>query len=288
MRGKHLSLALAGMTVFAASAHAQDNQAPTNNTATPARAPLPQIHPRPGYQIPPENSAGLYPVGGEPFFRANCGACHEPAVNGAESRAGMAKYSPEEVYDKLMTGSMWQYAANMNQAQVFGVVRYITGKSPVPDFAVAHKPDPNMCAGDTPLQPNGPMWNGWSVDVTNNRYQPNPGFTKADVPKLKLKWAFSIPGTKNPQPTIFGDRVYTGSMDGFIYSLDARTGCVHWRVFARNSPVRAAMTVGKNASAPSGYALYSGDDRQFMHAYDAQSGKLLWSTRVFDHPVGRI
>jgi len=280
MKRNHASIAIgmAAAVLFLTPVSAQ--QAPAPNT--------PQSHPRPGYQIPPENSAGLYPVGGEPFFRTNCGACHEPAIDGAESRGEMAKYSPEEVYDKLMTGSMWQYAANMNQAQIFGVVRYITGKSPVPDFAVAKKPDPDMCASDTPLQPNGPMWNGWSTDVTNNRYQPNPGFTKTDVPRLKLKWAFSIPGTKNPQPTIFGDRLYTGSMDGFIYSLDAKTGCVHWRIFARNSPVRAAMTVGKNTGAPSGYALYSGDDRQYMHAYDARSGKLLWSTRVFDHQVGRI
>jgi polyvinyl alcohol dehydrogenase (cytochrome) len=283
MLGKRIGIAVSVVSVLAASVNAQQAAAPADAPNAPAR---PQIHPRPGYQVPPENTAGLYPVSGEPFFRANCGACHEPAISGAESRTEMAKYTPEEVYDKLMNGSMWQYAVSMNQAQIFGVVRYLTGKSPVPNFS--QSPDPNLCPSDTPLQPNGPMWNGWSVDVTNTRYQPNPGFTAGDVPKLKLKWAFSIPGTKNPQPLIFGDRVYTGSMDGKLYSLDAKTGCVHWRVDTRNSPVRAAMTIGKNAAAPSGYALYSGDDRDFMHAYDAQSGKLLWTTEVFHHPVGRI
>ena len=286
MLGKHICIAIGAASVIAFAAHAQQAApAPATNVARP---PAPQIHPRPGYQTPPENTAGLYPVSGEPFFRANCGACHEPAIAGAQSRTEMAKYSPEQVYDNLMTGTMWQYAVSMNQAQIFGVVRYITGKSPVPDFAIAKKPDPNMCPTDTPLQPNGPMWNGWSTDVTNNRYQANPGFTKADIGKLKLKWAFSIPGTKNPQPTIFGDRIYTGSMDGFLYSLDAKTGCVHWRTFNRAAPVRAAMTVGKNAQAPSGYALYAGDDRQVMHAYDALSGKQIWATQVFNHPVGRI
>lgn len=284
MLGKRIGITVGVVSavVFAAAVNAQEAAAPAG---APARAPLPQIHPRPGYQLPPENSAGLYPVSGEPFFRANCGACHEPAINGAQSRDEMAKDTPEDVYDKLMNGSMFQYAVNMNQAQIYGVVRYLTGKSPVPN--IPQGPDPNLCPSDTPLQPGGPMWNGWSVDVTNTRYQPNPGFAAADVPKLKLKWAFSIPGTKNPQPLIYGDRVYTGSMSGKLYSLDTRTGCVHWRVDFRGG-IRAAMTVGKNASAPSGYALYSGDDRQYMHAYDAQSGKLLWTTRVFDHPVGRI
>jgi polyvinyl alcohol dehydrogenase (cytochrome) len=281
-----LTIGIVGVVAFAAAVNAQNAPAPAARAAAPASAAAPAAHPRAGYQTPPENTAGLYPVNGEPFFRANCGSCHEPAINGAEGRVEMGKYSPEEVYDNLMTGSMWQYATSMNQAQVFGVVRYLTGKSPVPNFKYAA--DPNMCASDTPLQPNGPMWNGWGVDVTNTRYQANPGFKAADVPKLKLKWAFSIPGTKNPQPLVFGDRVYTGSMNGLIYSLDAKTGCVHWRNFSRSRPIRATMTIGKNASAPSGYALYSGDDRDFLHAYDAQSGKELWTTEVFHHPVGRI
>jgi len=287
MLGKRIGIAIsvASVVAFAASVDAQQASAPADAPAPNARATLPQIHPRPGFQLPPENSSGLYPVNGEPFFRANCGACHEPAINGAQSRTELAKYTPEEVYDRLMHGSMYQYAVNMNQAQIYGVVRYLTGKSPVPN--IPQGPDPNLCPSDTPLQPNGPMWNGWSVDITNNRYQPNPGFTAADVPKLKLKWAFSIPGTKNPQPLIYGDRVYTGSMSGKLYSLDAKTGCVHWRVDFRGG-IRATMTIGKMASAPSGYALYSGDDRSYMHAYDAQSGKLLWTTRVLDHPVGRI
>ena len=285
--GKRLGLTIgvAGAIALAAFAANAQNAAPAAGAA-PARAAAAPVHPRPGFQTAPENTAGLYPVSGEPYFRANCGSCHEPAIPGADSREQMLKYSPEEVYDNLMHGSMWQYASSMNQAQVFGVVRYLTGKSPVPAFNL--KADPNMCPSDTPLQPNGPMWNGWGPEVNNMRYQANPGLNAADVPKLKLKWAFSIPGTKNPQPTIFGDRIYTGSMDGIIYSLDAKTGCVHWRTFARNRPIRATMTIGKNASAPSGYALYSGDDRDFMHAYDAQSGKELWTTEVFHHPVGRI
>ena len=178
-----LILGLAGPALLAAPSLAQD--APADSTAAPARSARAAVRVRPGYQLPPENSAGLYPVGGEPFFRANCGSCHEPAINGAESRTGMAKYSPEEMYDKIKLGSMWQYAVNMNEAQIFGVVRYLTGKSPVPNFALG--PDPNMCAADTALQPGGPMWNGWSVDVSNNRYQANPGFAATDIPRIRIR-----------------------------------------------------------------------------------------------------
>jgi polyvinyl alcohol dehydrogenase (cytochrome) len=48
------------------------------------------------------------------------------------------------------------------------------------------------------------------------------------------------------------------------------------------------MTIAKLASAPSKYAVYLGDDRMFVHALDAGSGKELWKVQVHDHQVGRI
>ncbi|HET9160951.1 MAG TPA: PQQ-binding-like beta-propeller repeat protein, partial [Caulobacteraceae bacterium] len=94
-------------------------------------------------------------------------------------------------------------------------------------------------------------------------------------------------GTKNGQATLFGGRVYTASMAGKVYSLDARTGCVYWRTDLR-AGVRASMTVAPLATAPSKYAVYLGDDRQYVRALDALSGKALWATRIGDHVSGRI
>ena len=52
----------------------------------------------------------------------------------------------------------------------------------------------------------------------------------SDVPRLKLKWAFGFPTgeSSNSQPTVVAGRVFAGSDNGFIYSLDAATGCVYW------------------------------------------------------------
>ena len=38
-------------------------------------------------------------------------------------------------------------------------------------------------------------WNGWGNDNSNTRFQPaaQARLTAADVPKLKLKWAFGFP-----------------------------------------------------------------------------------------------
>ncbi|HEV7692835.1 MAG TPA: PQQ-binding-like beta-propeller repeat protein [Hyphomonadaceae bacterium] len=262
-------------------------EAPQTPQVAPQQAPggPPRPQAKPGYVVPPENSGGLYPVAGEPIFKAKCAQCHEPALDRAPTREQLGASAPEAVYDALTLGVMKPMAAGLSEAEIYGVVRFITGKSPVPN--VVAEADPNICAKHGALQPNGPQWNGWGTDNANMRYQAKPGISAADVPKLKVKWAFSYVGTKNAQPLIFGDRVYVGSMSGKVYSLDAKSGCVHWRFDYRGGG-RASMVIGKNKQAKSGYALYMGDDRMFVHAFDAFDGKELWNVQVDDHKVGRI
>src|SRR5205823_6479944 len=106
-----------------------------------------------------------------------------------------------------------------------------------------------MCTGATPAfnNPAGrPAWNGWGVTTSNTRFQSAPGFTAADVPRLKLKWAFGLPGdlTANAQPVIAGDRVFVGSPSGIVYALSAQTGCVHW-YFQAAGAVRTAISIAR-------------------------------------------
>jgi len=240
---------------------------------------------RPGYVVPPENSAGLYPVNGEPIYKARCAGCHEAGTNHAPTRAELGGRSPEDVYEVVTEGAMKPMATGLSEAEIYGLIDFLTGKPPVPNKAQG--PDPNLCKANTPLQPNAPQWRGWGNGVENLRYQPRPGFTAAQVPRLKVKWAFSYVGTKNTEPLIFGGRVFVGSMNGKLYSLDAKTGCVHWR-FDYKGGARASMSVAADPKAPSKYAVFLGDDRQVLRALDAGSGKVLWETKVFNHRTGRI
>ncbi len=78
----------------------------------------------------------------------------------------------------------------------------------------------------------GAFWSGWGADIENTRYQRTEaaGITKADVPKLKLKWAFGFPlgiSAYSP-PAIASGRVFVGTDIGWVYSLDAKTGCYYW------------------------------------------------------------
>ncbi len=96
------------------------------------------------------------------------------------------------------------------------------------------------------------MWDGWGVDNLNTRFQPAmaAGVTAAQVPALKLKWAFGFPGARSAysQPNVVGGRVYTGSNDGTVYAIDARSGCLYW-MFRAKSMVRSSVVVGPDKRA---------------------------------------
>jgi polyvinyl alcohol dehydrogenase (cytochrome) len=156
------------------------------------------------------------------------------------------------------------------------------GAPPIPPAA--------RCAGEgAALDLAAPQWNGWGRDAENSRYQPAPGLTADEVPKLKVKWAFGYFGAPaDTQPTIMGNRLYVADMAGRVYSLDARSGCIHW-AFEAGAGVRAAISLGAlPSSRPRRIAVYFGDLKAVIHALDAASGAPLWQTRIDEHPMARI
>ena len=92
-----------------------------------------------------------------------------------------------------------------------------------------------------------PQWTGWSPATTNTRFQPadQAGLSASDLPRLKLKWAFGFPDASVAwsHPTVAGGRLFVGSQNGTVYSLDAKTGCIHW-TFSAAGGVRTAIGRG--------------------------------------------
>src|SRR6185437_17083164 len=126
-----------------------------------------------------------------------------------------------------------------------------------------------------------------SVDPTNSHFQPKPGLSASDVPKLKLKWAFGFAKDSMAfsQPAVAGGRIFVGSNAGNVYSLDAATGCIYW-TYAAGAGVRTAISLGK---LPSGnWVAYFGDLRGNVHAVDARTGALIWKLNLDKHPAARI
>jgi polyvinyl alcohol dehydrogenase (cytochrome) len=158
-----------------------------------------------------------------------------------------------------------------------------TPASPAPADPLANRCSPGL----KPRSANVPAWTGWGANAANWRYQGarQAGIAAADVPRLKLKWAFGIPNvrTVRSQPAIYAGRVYVGGMDGTVYSLDASSGCTFWATTGK--PVRSGLVIGRAGSAD---AVFYGDASGGVDALDAVSGKFLWRTQADDHPAATI
>lgn len=228
-------------------------------------------------------------------FQTQCTVCHgNPNVPRAPSPEAIRQMSPEKIYEALTTGSMQTQGASLSDIQRQRVAEFMAGR-PLGSTGSGDASDmTNPCPANPELAglEQNPLWNGWGVDLANTRYQSveQAGLTAADVPHLKLKWAFGYPSgvSSNAQPTVAGDRVFVGSDNGFVYSLDAKSGCVYWS-FEAGSIVRNSLVVGAvTGRGDTRYAAYFGDGHANVYAVDAHHGTLLWKTKVDDHFVARI
>jgi polyvinyl alcohol dehydrogenase (cytochrome) len=218
------------------------------------------------------------------LFEQNCATCHA-------DRTTLNKSTPEAVYRAMTSGSMRPQAANLNEGNKRSIAEYLTGsKLNLAQFADA-KQMPNRCpANSRPIEPaGGPAWNGWGVDTSNTRFQTEKtaGLSAAQVPRLKLKWAFGFPGVSSVfgQPSIAGGRVFLGVDSGYVYALDADTGCVHWS-FQTDAGVRTAITIARAGKARA--SAFFGDIKANVYAIDAETGEPIWKVHVEDHPTARI
>lgn len=153
---------------------------------------------------------------------------------------------------------------------------------------LAQKPADPCHAGSALDLASGPAWNGWGGDLSNSRSQTAQAaqLTAAQVPGLKLKWAFGLAGAKQVfgEPVVVGGRVFFSADTGLVYSLDANTGCLYW-TFQADAGVRSAMSIKTANPSP---MAYFGDLKANVYALDAQKGTLVWKVQVDGHPTAHI
>ena len=151
----------------------------------------------------------------------------------------------------------------------------------------------NHCAANPPISDPAasPSWNGWGNDAGNTRFQSAKaaGITADAVPRLKVKWAFGFPlaTAAHAQPAVVSGRVFVGSNAGWVYSLDANTGCVYWS-YKLKAMTRDAFSFGPvKGQGSTTYGVFIGDLRGFAYGLDAQTGKELWVARADNHFTSR-
>ena len=250
---------------------------------------------------------------GATIFGDVCQACHGKAgMSEAMSPEMLKQLTPEKLYESMTTGSMRTHAdaAKLTDVQRVAIAEWVSGRKLGSTEAGGANTMPNVCKTHPPVANlSAPSWNGWSPDMTrNNRFQPakaagglgpkesgptedlrRHGFSAAAVARLELKWAFGLPHTSSAygQPTVVDGRVFIGSDSGYLYSIDAATGCVHWS-FQAQAGLRSTPMIAPTKRGSNQMAAFFGDIRGNAYSVDASTGKLLWKTRVDPHPLARI
>jgi polyvinyl alcohol dehydrogenase (cytochrome) len=223
---------------------------------------------------------------GETLYRQHCAGCHNGSMPRMPNRDALKTLTPEHVETALSSFSMRRQGAPLTLPERRAVAEYVTGRTAgsyrapldvIPKTAYcAH------AAGGDPLA--GPAWNGFGGDIRNTRFQPAPaaGLSPTAVPRLKLKWAFGLPGVSasGSQVTIAGTRAFVGSRNGIVYALDAKSGCIVW-TFEAEAGVRSTPTIGGSGASR---ALYFGDANANAYSLDIATGKLRWKTKIDAHP----
>ena len=148
----------------------------------------------------------------------------------------------------------------------------------------------NQCSSSTAMSDPaaGTHWNGWGASVSNTRFQTaeQAGLTAAQIPRLKLKWAFGVAGVTQArsQVAVAGGRIFFGSDPaGIVYSLDAKTGCTYW-TYTAQAGVRTAISIGRYTA---GYAAYFSDVKGNAYAVDANTGRQIWTRKLDEHPAAK-
>jgi polyvinyl alcohol dehydrogenase (cytochrome) len=213
---------------------------------------------------------------GEAVFNARCKTCHEPAVERAPTRAELAFRAPADIITALTTGVMAPMAKGLSRPEIEAVALFLA-----PGQQLGSTGADQMCASNGPIKASATDWPALGPDENSSRFQPNPGIRAADVAKLKVKWAFSMPG--GGQPVVVGDWLFITNRNGKFYALDAKTGCVHWAV--EDAQSRTTPMVIRSSISPSGWATFVGVGKRVVRAFDAQTGKEIWHSESLENHI---
>ena len=225
------------------------------------------------------------------IYQQKCAGCHTDAGIELQGRqvpntATLKSMPAEKVYEAMAFGKMKSQSEGISDRDMRGIAEQVTGKKMGGSGDTLIASMKNNCSANPPLGDikKGASWNGWSPTPNNARFQTAAaaGLTAEKVPNLKLKWAFGLPvgATSSSQPTVVAGRVFVGSDNGTIYSLDAKTGCAYWS-FKTKGPGRYAPIVAPITGHPGvKYGVFFALNNRTVYAIDAQTGKLLWETQI--------
>jgi polyvinyl alcohol dehydrogenase (cytochrome) len=231
----------------------------------------------------------IYAQDGAALYRERCSSCHDSPAARVPSIGAIRQMTAQAVYAALTNGVMKSQTGGLSTQELISLIVYI---APTGD-AGAKPAFEKSCRGNELFNATASAWAGWSPGVTNSRYQDAKaaGLTAAEVPRLKLKWAFNLgPVTMaRGQPAVAGNRVFVGTLAGDMYAIDTASGCIHWALKA-TAGIRSGVATGMIATGDANGvpAIFFGDRSAVMYAVNAASGELIWKTRPVEHQLASV
>ncbi len=150
---------------------------------------------------------------GAALYKARCARCHDAPNGRTPPFSALRDMNPTKVLHAIESGAMKPLAEGLSSAARHALVGYITYPPP----KITPPPETAFCdAGSLRAADfsKGPQWVRWGADVHNTRFQSASaaGITAADLPKLKLKWAFGLGDTTaaRAQPSVAGGAAVFG------------------------------------------------------------------------------
>jgi polyvinyl alcohol dehydrogenase (cytochrome) len=222
---------------------------------------------------------------GEAIYKSRCASCHDNADGRTPPVEALRNMTAARIMRTLDFGAMMTVAYTLKRDEREAVAGFL-GK---PGTEPGPRPEAFCTDRRVALTNVGAAsWNGWSPARDNTRFAPAElaRITAAQVPSLRLKWAFGFEGDISAfaQPTIVGNQIFVGSAGGMVHALRADSGCLQW-VFQATGPIRAGIVA---TPLDDGNVLLFGDLTGWFYALDAATGRLLWKKRPEEHEAVRL
>ena len=203
-------------------------------------------------------------------YKQWCAVCHDaPPDAKTPSIDAIRRMSPTRIRHALVRGAMREYVGFMDLPEVLALAAHLAS-----DQATLMAEDA-LCPS---AAATGGRLHRWGFTTNNHRWQQSTAIRASNVGQLQLQWAFAAPNvsTMRSQPAVSDDTVFLPTMEGDLFALNRRTGCVRWR-YRSETPLRTAATLG---SVGGRAALFVGDQGAAIHAVDASDGSLIWREDV--------
>ena len=238
---------------------------------------------------------------GEQIYREKCSGCHGddgsglhgPPLNGPSYKHGdsdLALY--RIVRDGIPDTSMppadldlqgrWQVVAYLRTMQLKG--------STVREDGLArpriHVDSARLRAAGT----RGDEWLTYSGSLDGRRYSPLAQINTSNVARLRVKWVRQFTTTESKiqaTPLVVDGVMFVTEPPAGVVALDARSGQALWS-YKRKLPPDLPICCGRvnRGLAIHGHTLYFASLDGYLVALNANTGSLIWETKVVDTAKG--